>query len=247
MNEQETIYSEWESDFYQYLCSPEGGITKKSRTNYISWMRFLNRTYHITTKLSVEDIDRILESERRLMPSREQYNKKHDWGNFRSCLRKFLQFTHSDYVDAQTTLLEKTEQQIKTDTHITATEKDALVKARVGQGRFRRQLIDMWHGCSITQFGMYEVLMASHIKPWRDSTNEERLSVFNGLLLLPNYDKLFDKGYISFNKNGKIVFSSIFEEPERKALGLTPDIHLIRVEAEHKKFLEYHRTNCLIH
>lgn len=247
MNENQKLYSEWESDFYQYLSSRESGVNKHSCTNYIAWMKHLSRNYIINNEIDEATIDSIIESESRLQPTRAIYTKRRDLTNFRSCLRKFVQFIHSDYVEAQANLLDKAEQQVRESKIITATEKEAIIKARVGQGVFRQQLIKMWKGCSITHFEMLDVLMASHIKPWRDSTNEERLSVFNGLLLLPNYDKLFDKGYISFNRNGRIVFSRFFEQPERDSLGISPETKLIRVEPAHLPFLEYHRENCLIH
>ena len=89
-----------------------------------------------------------------------------------------------------------------------STEAEALVKARVGQGKFRNNLIEYWKGCSVTNCKYITILIASHIKPWKDSSNKERLDVYNGLLLLPNIDKLFDKGYISFRDTGKIMISS---------------------------------------
>jgi hypothetical protein len=63
------------------------------------------------------------------------------------------------------------------------TEKEELIKCRIGQGKFREKLIEYWKGCSITGFNDLDLLMASHIKPWRASSSEERLDVYNGLLL----------------------------------------------------------------
>jgi hypothetical protein len=79
------------------------------------------------------------------------------------------------------------------------TTKKALIDARRGQGRFRADLIDYWkHGCAFTRLREEDLLRASHIKPWCDSTDEERLDVFNGLLLIPNLDLAFDKGFITY-------------------------------------------------
>jgi HNH endonuclease len=73
---------------------------------------------------------------------------------------------------------------------------------------------DYWKGCSVTAFPRIDLLVASHIKPWKASNNFERLDVFNGLLLLPNLDRAFELGYISFNEKGTIIISPTLEHPE---------------------------------
>lgn len=120
------------------------------------------------------------------------------------------------------------------------TEKEEMVKCRIGQGKFRDQLIEYWKGCSVTNFQKVELLVASHIKPWRGSSNKERLDKFNGLLLVPNLDKLFDKGYISFDNGGKIIISKDLIDYE--ILGINPNM-TIHIEEEHKKYLEFHRSD----
>lgn len=88
------------------------------------------------------------------------------------------------------------------------TAKESLVQSRIGQGQFRAALIEYWQCCSVTGYTQVELLKASHIKPWRYASNQERLNVFNGLLLLPNLDTCFDLGLISFDDEGKILISS---------------------------------------
>ena len=95
--------------------------------------------------------------------------------------------------------------EIARDPYITETEKQQLVKARIGQGLFRKQLLSYWSKCCLTGCGIQGVLRASHIKPWRDCSNSERLDVYNGLLLSPNMDTLFDKGLISFEDRKSVV------------------------------------------
>jgi len=246
MNEQGKYYYEWESDFYNFLSSPLGGINAHSRTNYMSWLKFLSRQHPISSALDDVAIERIIEEERSLLSSRNKYNTPRDLTNFRSALRKFRQFILADYQKMQEASLQEEVKRVKNDMTIDETEREAIIKARVGQGLFRQHLIEHWKGCSISRFGMYDCLIASHIKPWRNSTNEERLSVYNGLLLLPNYDKLFDKGYISFDKTGKIIYSKFFPESERKILGMDNNVHLIHVERQHEKFLEYHNEFCFM-
>jgi hypothetical protein len=83
------------------------------------------------------------------------------------------------------------------------TERDVLAKARIGQGRFRADIVAAWRKgetCALTRLGVPEMLIASHIKPWRDSSNAERLDPMNGLLLVAHADKLFDRYLMSFQE-----------------------------------------------
>jgi len=129
---------------------------------------------------------------------------------------------------------------------INKTEKEALILSRVGQGTFRESLMKYWEGqCSVTGCQNEDFLRASHIKPWRDSDNSERLDVFNGLLLIPNLDVAFDKGFISFDDNGKIMPSSSLSGEERNLLGIHKKmgIEKDKLNEKHKKYLNFHRKN----
>ena len=70
--------------------------------------------------------------------------------------------------------------------------------------------------------------------------------MYNGLLLLPNYDKLFDRGYISFNDDGSIIYSKYLDASDRRLLGMDNQVHLLKTEDRHLHFLEYHREHCLM-
>lgn len=121
------------------------------------------------------------------------------------------------------------------------TERTAIVQSRVGQGRFRNDLIAYWGCCAVTRCQVLEILRASHIKPWRESTNAERLSVYNGLLLVPNLDAAFDRGFISFDDNGTIMISELLSDDERSKLRIHTDMKMTRIEKEHCGYLKYHR------
>lgn len=85
---------------------------------------------------------------------------------------------------------------------VDATERQALVQARIGQGRFRSDVTRLWgkgEVCALTGIALPEMLIASHIKPWRDSDDAQRLDPANGLLLAVHADKLFDRYLLSFN------------------------------------------------
>jgi len=135
--------------------------------------------------------------------------------------------------------------QIIRNPEIPETEKQQLVKARIGQGQFRDQLLSYWRRCCLTGCDLQGVLRASHIKPWRASTNAERLDLFNGLLLSPNMDALFDKGLISFQDTGEIIVSSQLSDSSLKSLGFTTKMR-VALKPEHAKYLAYHRANQFV-
>ncbi|WP_414829229.1 HNH endonuclease [Alteromonas sp. H39] len=117
-------------------------------------------------------------------------------------------------------------------------EKAALVKARIGQGKYRQELIDHWKQCALTGFKNRDFLIASHIKPWRASNHEERLDKFNGLLLVANIDKAFDKAYITFEDNGAMLIAEELEEYTK--LGIDPSAK-IALSPKHREYMAYHR------
>jgi putative restriction endonuclease len=126
------------------------------------------------------------------------------------------------------------------------TERQSVIKARIGQGVFRQQLIEMWEGCAVTDVRLPNVLRASHIKPWRFSSNSERLNPYNGLLLLPQYDQLFDKGLISFDESGDLLRSPALELIEPSKLGISPKDKLRALSDQHCAFLCYHREEVFV-
>ncbi|MED4402396.1 HNH endonuclease signature motif containing protein [Metabacillus fastidiosus] len=127
---------------------------------------------------------------------------------------------------------------------ITQTEKERLIKARIGQGKFKKLLIERECKCALCGVTDPRVLIASHIKPWSASTNEERLDVNNGLLLCPNHDALFDKQLISFDVQGKIVISQTLDEAARIFMNVNEGL---RVELTEKQlgYMEYHHQNLI--
>lgn len=166
--------------------------------------------------------------------------------DFHSGLMKLLDFVNSDFSKTQEQQEEEEIEKVKKSSTLSKTEKEAIVKSRIGQGLFRKRLLEYWHSCAITDIDIPWFLMASHIKPWRDSNNEERLDVYNGLLLVPGYDKLFDKGYISFSPEGNVIFSPLLTRNDRNVLHVKDDIHLRFITPKHEKYLQYHREHCLL-
>lgn len=126
-----------------------------------------------------------------------------------------------------------------------STEAERMVVQRVGQDFFRKALLDHWQGrCCVTGLSVSSLLRASHIKPWaRCVTDDERLDVFNGLLLAPHVDALFDGGWISFSDGGAVLLSSALPEPARTVLGVSADWAIGSIKPAHASYLAFHRQN----
>jgi hypothetical protein len=132
------------------------------------------------------------------------------------------------------------EQEVIADDTLTETAKATLVLARRGQGSFRKRVHLIEVGCRVTQVTAEKLLVASHIKPWKAADNSERLSGNNGLFLSPHVDALFDKGYITFTKNGVMEVSSKLETDvlERWKIDATKNVG--KFNSEQAYFLEFH-------
>ena len=123
------------------------------------------------------------------------------------------------------------------------TEKDAIIKSRIGQGKFRKRLIEKWGACSVTNLSNLSLLRASHIKPWSACDNHERLDPDNGLLLHPSLDHLFDSGLITFNSNGNIVITSKITDSELAILNISTDMALSHMSEKTREYLKYHKNH----
>ena len=101
------------------------------------------------------------------------------------------------------------EETIDANADIAETDRESLIIARRGQGLFKERVMRIENRCRITGVNNLTHLRASHCKPWRDSTNDERLNGENGLLLTPSIDHLFDRGFISFEDSGDLIVSPV--------------------------------------
>lgn len=128
-----------------------------------------------------------------------------------------------------------------------STDAERLVVQRIGQGMFRDALLDYWQGqCCVTGLAEPALLRASHIKPWaKCATDDERLDVFNGLLLAPHVDALFDGGWISFADDGALLVSAALSIVARAQLGVSIDWRSHSLKPEHFKYLSFHREHEL--
>lgn len=136
---------------------------------------------------------------------------------------------------------EREDAEIQSRTDIGRTEKEQLIQARRGQGIFRANVSHFETACRVTGISIPEHLIASHIKPWRESTDEERISGHNGLLLAPHIDHLFDGGWLSFEDNGSLLISQSLNENVLAAWGISDQLTLRPFSQKQTEFLKYHR------
>jgi putative restriction endonuclease len=175
----------------------------------------------ITHKLAIEQLD--------------EFKQRNASGNklLSNSLKQYAEYLKSDIGDE----VEEDIAEIIADPKIKPTDKLRWIKARLNQGAFRDDLIEHWKCCAVTGLSNPSLLVASHIKPWRASV-EGRLDKWNGLLLSPNLDKAFDKGFITFEKDGSIRISPRLTEAPK--LGINSSMK-IALQAEHEKYMDYHR------
>lgn len=126
------------------------------------------------------------------------------------------------------------------------TQKRQLINARVGQGLFKNNVRLNETACRVTGVAALHHLRASHIKPWRDSTNEEKLHGCNGLLLAPHVDHLFDRGFISFDDNGEVLVSDQMEPEVLNAWSIVVPRSVGFFNSDQRYFLAHHREQVLL-
>lgn len=149
-----------------------------------------------------------------------------------------------DYVDAEeAAILARVE-----SSKLAPAEKEAVILARVGQGSFRKKLLEEASYCPFTGIDDDRVLVASHIKPWKKSTNQEKRDPQNGFILSATFDKLFDRGLISFTDEKKLIISPFLSMYNREKLGISEGMlvdSLPDITDRRKRYLAYHRESVL--
>jgi hypothetical protein len=128
------------------------------------------------------------------------------------------------------------------------TQREALIQARLGQGTYRKQMLRLWDSkCAATGFTIQSALIASHAKPWADSTDDERLDPCNGLPLMATLDRLFDKHLITFDpETGKMLISHRVEEADRAILDIPTNLRKIPNDQQ-ARYLKLHLDEFELH
>lgn len=140
------------------------------------------------------------------------------------------------------------EEQVETDESVNETDREGIVRARRGQGLFKQRVTAIETHCRITGVDNLSHLLAIHCKPWRDSSNEERLNGENGLLLTPNIDHLFDRGFIGFEDSGNLIISPVAHRPSLQKMGVDTNrsVSVGPFTEGQRQFLAYHRNAVLL-
>lgn len=127
----------------------------------------------------------------------------------------------------------------------TSSRESEIRRARQGQGVYREKLLSECPFCPITMINDERLLIASHIKPWAVSTDKEKIDHKNGVMLSPLYDKLFDRGLMTFTKDRKIALSNWISPANKKRLGIVDGqfIQMLPLDEERQAYMEFHRSS----
>lgn len=141
--------------------------------------------------------------------------------------------------------LEQTIEKIE-EMEIDVAEKKQLYRARVGHGEYRKKLIELCPRCPITLITDGRLLNASHIKPWVMSNVFEKTDPYNGFILTPTFDRLFDRGFLSFTDDKRTILSPFLSDMTYSTLGISDNKFIPHLPIEGREaYLEYHRTKIL--
>ena len=241
----EIAFEEWlknktklsESSQYKYVAAIKGSISQRCLEYGVTKANLLE----VRDPLLFENIRKCLEGDERYISLNQKGNDmyKRSMDYFNEHLKDDLPSIYSSSIEG-----------IEEAHPIVTTEVVSLIKARKGQGAYRKSLEDYWESrCSVTgtpDSNKGKLLIASHIKPWADSNNAERMDQFNGLLLIPNLDKAFDRGYITFDRSGAILISSFFKAPSGFDISKDLCINSNKLNQNHFQFLDYHRKEIFL-
>ncbi len=124
-------------------------------------------------------------------------------------------------------------------------ERLIIRQARDGQGKYREQLLEQCHFCPFTMISDERLLIASHIKPWAASTDAEKIDPFNGYMLSPLFDKLFDRGFITFTEKRHVILSEFISPYTWKQIGIKNDafINALPMDEKRIEYLKFHHES----
>jgi len=138
---------------------------------------------------------------------------------------------------------EEQERRIENDTSMSTKTKSSLINSRIGQGDYRRKLLEECPFCPFTMVSDERLLVASHIKPWVLASDKEKVDPKNGFLFTPTFDRLFDRGFITFEDDKTMVVSPWISPMNQKRLGIYTGklIEKLPLDEKRKKYLDFHR------
>lgn len=141
---------------------------------------------------------------------------------------------------------QKDKSDLPVETHAKETEvQKETRKARDGQGKYREQLLEQCRYCPFTMISDERLLIASHIKPWAASDDNEKIDPYNGYMLSPMFDKLFDRGYITFTENRHLILSEFISPYTWKQINIKNDTFYKQLPMDEKRieYLKFHHQS----
>lgn len=151
----------------------------------------------------------------------------------------------SDIIGYQMPEEKEQEETIENDKQISQRAKETIIRARIGQGKYREGVLEECPYCPFTLVNDERLLIASHIKPWSKADNEEKIDPKNGFMFTPTYDKLFDRGFITFDDDKRVIVSPWLSPMNQKRLNIYTGLLISRLplDEKRKEYLKYHREN----
>jgi hypothetical protein len=229
-----------------YRLVSHGIITRLNKERRPAGFRKANRQYGTRVCFKADETHRQIDVTkfpwfRKLLRQQQSFRNGFNPLNDRAIIQALEQIEyngHDTFRDDEADDVKEIKKTIKR-----RTTREALIDARLGQGNFRAEVEKRWNNvCALTGCGIAELLRASHIKPWKASSNPERLDPENGLLLAAHVDALFDRGLITFANNGAICLGNRIDAGERKRLHLPARLRRKPTKTE-RQFLDYHRIH----
>ena len=123
------------------------------------------------------------------------------------------------------------------------TETEVKTKIRLGRKKFGQGLLPLWaKKCALCEIELPELLRASYSKPWKDSTDIEKVDPYNGVLLCCNHHALYENGFIAFDGQGRLHISSQVTEEDYEKYGIQPKMKIARKE-QNKPYFKWHKRH----
>lgn len=233
------------NEYFEYLWERMQKERKKEKELKLSYVQTVATDTFYLEKHSDRDFLSWLNSEKTLNEAEKELKKllsnrqkpESDLKAYLNDMKYFRDFLKSQYNPITAEEIEK----CSSVENLVGKEKYALTKIRINQGAIRKNALKKYNSrCAICNMNAEELLIASHIKAWTDSTESEKGDVDNILLLCPNHDALFDKHYISFDAFGQIIISPQITSENQKLLNINTDMH-IELSDKMKDYMDYHR------
>ncbi len=218
-------------DFYTWLVN-EKGLSTATASKYNLVIKNRISEWLPSYELPQNSID--FEALKQIIESLDIYKERNTVGNY-------MYSSALNYYGKYLKELDIQNRDIFSEDQKFTSEAEKLIKVRLVQNKFRKGLFDLNQFCVVTGFKNTQFLIASHIKPWSVSSDEERLDPYNGLLLTPNFDRLFDKGLISFRHDGEILISQQLTQTEQEFFNI-PHHAIIQFGSRYQKYFEFHQN-----